>query len=236
MSNIRFKITICVALLLTLCMGAGVFFANNVAYADTNEYTVTFKNGEQVVDTITIAEGGVITEGDLPTSLTHPTLLPELPSNKYYKWYYSTNDINYFGLNLTGDSTKEILTNVNSDVIFRIRIITKASNLHDVTFNLPNGAKVTTKVAHGENADEPIVDLGFCEKVKYDKSLLAIREDTTINVTIDYTYKYIFIFGCLGILIVSLVVIVVIVFRVLRVPDDEDEEFSEELTENSIKE
>jgi hypothetical protein len=196
---------------------------------------VTFKNGENVIKTIDIIENGIITEGDLPTTATHPELMPELPSNKYYKWYYSTNDINYFALTLTGDRDSEILTDINSNVIFRLRVITKTSNYHDVTFILPTGAKVTTKVAHGEDAENPIVDLGFCERAKYDKSLLAIREDTTINITIDYTYKYIFIGGCLTILIVSLVVIVVIVFKVLRVPDDEDEEFNEELTQNSIK-
>lgn len=219
-----------------LCMGVGAFFApTQLAHADTPTHTVTFKKGSEVIATLTVEEGESITEADIPSTLTHPAQLPELAKNKYYKWFYSTNDVNYFAVNITNDLTKEVITDIKSDIIFRVNVITKTSDFHEVTFILPNGAKVTSKVADGEDVEEPIVDLGFCERADYDKSLLSIREDTVITVTIDYTYKYIFVGGCLAVLIVSLVVIVVIIFRVLRVPDDEDEEFNEELTENTLK-
>ena len=228
------KLSIILVLLLTLAMGVGAFFVPDKFVLADATYSVTFKYGEQVIHTITKNTGESVTEGEIPSTLSHPDKLPALEDNYYYKWFFSANGQTYFAVSVTNDPNNEIVKNISGDVIFRVNVIKKVDKYHDVTFILPNGSKVTTSVEHGEDAEEPIVELGFLERIKYDKSPQLITEDTEITVTIDDTYKKIFIAGCLIVLVASLVVIVVIVFRVLRVPEDDEEEFQEEITENTL--
>ena len=98
-----------------------------------------------------------------------------------------------------------VRTDLNSWRITRIPIITKT-------------------VVNGGTVDEPIVDLGFCQRVKYDKSLANVTDDMIINVTIDNTYKYVFMGGCLAALVGSIVVIVIIIFKTLNIEDDDEDD------------
>jgi len=115
-----------------------------------------------------------------------------------------------------------VLENITSDIVFWA-IKQDISKKHEVTFIMPDSTVVTKFVSDGETVDEPIYDLGFCERIKYDKSLENIREDMTINVTIDNTFKYVFMAGCFALLVTSLVVIVVIVFKSFKDTDEDDE-------------
>lgn len=214
-----FKLIIMI-FLLTLVTSVGGFFVTpkTEAKADTN-YTITFKNGDEVVKTLVKASGSDIVEGDLPTNQ-----LPSL-TKEYYKWFYSTNNgQTLFRVTEKGDEDNIIFQNVNSDIIFWVKTFPLPSSYCKVTFVLPDTTRVTKTVEKGGTVDEPTVDLGFCERVKYDKSLENINEDMTINVSIDNTYKYIFMVGCLTALITSLIVIVVVVFKALKVEDDDDED------------
>jgi len=91
---------------------------------------------------------------------------------------------------------------------------------------MPDETIVTKTVVDGGTVDAPIPELGFCQRVKYDKPLANVTGDMTVNVKIDNTLKYIFISVSFALLITSLVVIVVIVFRVLRIPDDEEDDLA----------
>lgn len=220
-------------LTLTLC-ASGLVVPKYSAKADS-EYTVTFKNGDGVIKQMTVSEGGCVKESDLPTHTTHASTMPTVGDNEYYKWFYSANGgQTLFRITITNNADNEVIKNIKSDVIVWIKVFADTSDYHEVTFLMPDSTKVTKRVPDGGTVDEPLMELGFCERAKYDKSLENITSDTVITVTIDNTYKYIFVVGCLTALVTSLVVIVVIVFRMLRVPDDDDDdELTDELAETN---
>lgn len=221
LKNTLFK-SLILCIMLTLMSSVGGFFAQDaVAHADAS-YTVTFKNGEEVIKTMSIESGGSILEGDLPNPANGDF---EVPENEYYRWFYSLNNGQTFiRISPSGDATTQVIKNINCDVILWVKFFPNMSDYHKVTFLLPDSTKVIKTVENGGTVDEPLYDLGFCERLKFDKSLTNIKEDMTITVTIDNTYKYIFLAGCLAMLIGSLVVIVVIIFKSLRIEDDEDED------------
>lgn len=211
--------------MLTLLFGVSGIFApkSQVANAETT-YTITFKKGDEVIKTMTVGADGFITEGDLPTTATHPDYLPEL-TNEYYRWFYSANNgQTLIRVASTGDPTAHAIENINSDIILWIKQFPNPNSYHKVTFILPDSTKVTKTVVNGGTVDEPIVDLGFCQRVKYDKSLANVTDDMIINVTIDNTYKYVFMGGCLAALVGSIVVIVIIIFKTLNIEDDDEDD------------
>lgn len=209
-------------IMLTLVSSVGGFFApQSGAHADTT-HTITFKHGEEVIKTMSVDEGGYILEGDLPSPATGAF---DVPENEYYRWFYSLNNGQTFiRISPSGDASTQVIKNINCDVVLWVKFFPNMSDYHKVTFLLPDSTKVIKTVENGGTVDEPLYDLGFCERLKFDKALTNIKEDMTITVTIDNTYKYIFLAGCLSMLIASLVVIVVIIFKSLRVEDDEDED------------
>ena len=215
-------------IMLTLLMGVGGFFASDYKKVDADAtYTVTFMYGDETIKTMTVEAGGSILEGDLPNPTNGGFTVPE---NEYYRWFYSLNNGQTFiRIAPTGDATTEAIQNINCDVILWVKFFPSTSNYHKVTFILPDSTKVIKTVENGGTVDEPIYDLGFCEKLKFDKSLTNIQEDMTINVSIDNTYKYIFVAGCLAMLVGSLVVIVVIIFKSLSIEEDDDEDDEEEI-------
>lgn len=220
-------IILCVMLTLLFSVCSLFVCDFGVVKADNPSYSVTFKKGDTILKSMSVEEGGYITEGDLPNQQTHPNELPPL-KNEYYRWFYSLNNGQTFiRITESGDSAAQVIKNINCDVILWVREFPNTSSYHKVTFVLPDATKVTKTVEDGGTVDEPIVDLGFCERAKYDKSLANIQEDMTINVSIDSTYKYIFVAGCLTALITSIVVIVVIIFKTLKVPDDDDDDEDE---------
>lgn len=231
------KTTKCRALILcimlTLLMSVGGFFASDYekVSADTT-YTITFKYNDTTIKEMTVEAGGYILERDLPR--------PEdggfvVPNNEYYRWFYSLNNGQTFiRIAPTGDGSSHAIENINCDVVLWVKFFPSTSNYHKVTFILPDSTKVIKTVENGGTVDEPIYDLGFCEKLKFDKELTNIKEDMTINVSIDNTYKYIFVGGCLAMLVGSLVVIVVIIFKSLSIEDDDDDEEEDEEVQPSI--
>ena len=216
--------TLILCIMLTLLTGVGGFFASDfkVANADAT-YTITFKQGDNVLKTMTVDAGGYILEGDLPDGTDFT-----VPENEYYRWFYSLNNGQTFiRISPSGDETTQVIKDINCDVVLWVKFFPNTSNYHKVTFVLPDATRVIKTVENGGTVDEPIFDLGFCEKLKYDKSLSNIQEDMLINVSIDSTYKYIFLAGCLAMLVGSLVVIVVIIFKSLKVEDDDEDEDDE---------
>lgn len=223
---------IALVLMLTLTLCASVLVVPKYSAKADVEHTVTFMNGDVMIKEMTVSDGESVKESDLPTHTTHASTMPTVGDNEYYKWFYSADGgQRLYRITITNDLDNEVIKNIKSDIIVWIKVFADTSGYHEVTFLMPDSTKVTKKVPDGGTVDEPLLELGFCERAKYDKSLENITSDTVITVTIDNTYKYIFVVGCLTALVTSLVVIVVIVFRMLRVPDDDDDELDDELTE-----
>jgi len=221
----KFSLIACFVALLTLILGVGVFAEpNETVLAETPTYTVTFKKGgigdtpAELIKTITVEEGESLKESDLPTDM-----LPALTNAKYI-WFYSPNGgEKLYKAAITGEGSHVLIQNVSSNIVFWA-VVQDTSERHKVTFIMPDSTVITKTVADGGTVDGPIPDLGFCERVKYDKSLENIHDDMTVNVSIDNTLKFVFMAGCGALLITSIVVIVVIIFKTLRLPDDDDED------------
>ncbi len=208
--------------MLTLVTGVGGFFVPQAEAKADATYSVIFKKGDEVIKTMTVDAGCSILESDLPNPANGDF---EVPENEYYRWFYSLNNGQTFiRITPSGEGTTEVIKNINCDVMLWVKFFPNMSDYHKVTFLLPDSTKVIKTVQNGGTVDEPLYDLGFCERLRFDKSLSNIQEDMTINVTIDNTYKYIFLAGCLAMLIGSLVVIVVIIFKSLRIEDDDEDE------------
>lgn len=232
----KFSLIICFVALLTLILGVGVFNdPQSTAFADTQTYTVTFKKGglgntpAENIGSITVNEGESILESDLPTN--------ELPAlvNAKYIWFYSPNGGGTLHkASITGDESHVVIENVSSNIVFWA-VVQDTSERHKVTFIMPDSTIVTKTVADGGTVDGPVPELGFCQRVKYDKSLENIHDDMTVTVTIDNTLKYVFMAGCIALLVASIVVIVVIIFKTLNLPDDDEEDGLVVAKEASIK-
>jgi len=219
-----FKFFSIFAVVLALVFSVGVFAAPGEAYADNNTYTITFKcsgadnSNAAVIKSVVVDEGDSLLLSDMPKEGDEG--LPRIENNKYI-WFYVV-DGKLIRATIPAEETGVVLENITSDIVFWA-IKQDISKKHEVTFIMPDSTVVTKFVSDGETVDEPIYDLGFCERIKYDKSLENIREDMTINVTIDNTFKYVFMAGCFALLVTSLVVIVVIVFKSFKDTDEDDE-------------
>ena len=238
---ISFKLFSIFSVMLALVMSVGVFATPEYTYADTNTYTITFKcsGGDnanaEIIKTVTVNEGESLLLSDLPKE-GEPGL-PKIENNRYI-WFYVV-DGKLIRATIPAEENGAVIENVTSNIMFWA-IKYDTSQKHTVTFIMPDSTVVTKTVSDGETVDEPMYDLGFCERVKYDKSLENIKEDMTINVTIDNTLKYIFMAGCFALLVTSLAVIVIVVFKSLDSDDDEEDEEREPLdgdsAENKIEE
>lgn len=219
------KIFSILAVMLTLVLSVGVFSTPSKTYADTNKYTITFKcSGEnnssaETIKTITIDAGDNILLSDLPKE--GDPGLPKIENNKYI-WFYVVGG-KLIKATIPEQQSGIVIKDVSSDIVFWA-IKQDTSKKHTITFIMPDSTIVTKTVSDGGTVDEPMFELGFCERVKYDKSLENVKEDMTINVSIDNTLKYIFMAGCCALLVTSLTVIVLVVFKTLKEPEDDWED------------
>lgn len=224
-----FKLLSIFVVMLALTVSASVFAAPQKTYAENTTYTITFKcsgndnENAAVIKTVVVNEGESLLLSDLPKE--GDAGLPVIENNRYI-WFYVV-DGGLIKATIPAEETGAVLENITSDIVFWA-IKQDTSQKHSVTFIMPDSTTVTKMVSHGDTVDEPMYELGFCERVRYDKSLENITEDMTITVTIDNTLKYVFMAGCCALLVTSLVVIVLIVFRSLK--DPEDDEWEDELT------
>lgn len=225
----KLNLITCFVAILTLLLGVGFFLApEKTALAENTTYTVVFKKGgsgdssAEVIEaaTLTLNEGEAVLERDINFATEH---LPQVENGRYI-WFYSIdNGKTLVKATITGDGNREVVKNVKNNIMFWA-YFQDTSDRHKVTFIMPDQTVITKTVADGDTVDAPIPELGFCERVKYDKSLDNIKEDMTVTVTIDNTLKFVFMAGCGALLVTSIVVIVVIIFRALKLPDDDDED------------
>lgn len=205
----------------------------NTVSADDGKHTITFKYNNQVIATKEVNHGDNLTKADFPLSQ-----LPTISENEMYVWFCVKNDTISSAIKydlFDGDENTVIYENVDSDLIFYPTAFKDPSKAHTVVFKLPDGTETSMEVLNGDDCPEPDVPLGFCERVSYSKSLKNIREDMTIEVTIDKTMKYVFLIGCATALLTSIVVIVVVILKVVNAPEDDDEDDIENIEQSSTK-
>ena len=219
----KLKLITAFVMLLTLILGVSVFAEpEKFAVAESPTYTVTFKrSGEnnsnaEIIKSITVNSGDSLLLKDIPKEGDEG--LPIIENNKYI-WFYVV-DGKLIKATIPNDPNSAVIQNINSDIVFWA-IKQDTSKKHTITFIMPDSTIVTKTVSDGETVDEPMVELGFCERAKYDKSLKNIKESMTINVSIDNTLKYVFMAGCGALLVASLTVIVLVIFKTLKMPDDD---------------
>lgn len=219
---------------LVFAIGTIAFFPSTKesVSADETTYTITFAYDNQVLTTKEVNHGDNLTKADFPLSQ-----LPVISENEMFVWFCVKGDeqtsINYDLFN--GDDDTIIVENINSNLTLYPLIFRDPSKAHEVTFKLPDGNSITIKVLDGDDCQEPDVPLGFCERVSYSKSLKNIREDMTVEVTIDKTMKYVFLIGCATALLTSIVVIVVVILKVVNAPEGDDEDDIEDIEQPSTK-
>lgn len=219
-----------------IAITAVVFFPSpnaEVRAEDPTTYTVTFVYSNQTLKTMTVPAGGNLKESDLPSSQ-----LPQLGENDMFVWFYTNGStletIKYSLIDGNQSTDNVLISNINSNLTLYPEVYKDPSKQHKVTFKFPDGTQTTMTVYHGEDCEDPDYPLGFCERVVYSASLKNIKEDMTIEVTIDQTMKYIFLIGCATALLASIVVIVIVILKVVNAPendDDEDETIEEKDTE-----
>lgn len=212
------------ALAIVLCMSVFCLIDSNI-YADATTHTITFKlsgeNNEEakVIKTITLNNGDNLILSDLPKAGDEG--LPKI-DNISYIWFYVV-DGRLTKATIPSTESGVVIENVAEDITFWA-IKQDNSEKHTVTFIMPDSTVVTKTVGDGLDVDEPIFDLGFCQRLKFDKSLENIKEDTIITVTIDNTLKYVFMVICGVLIFASLVVVVYIAFKMLKTPEDDEPE------------
>lgn len=214
-----------------LMIAVAFFYAPlNKVYADPVSYTITYSKQGVTVLTSTIEQGSNLTEADIPVEI-----LPEIGENEMIYFMYTIGtDGTLLSAKRTGNDSNVIISNIQGDVFIYAQVFKDPSKQHKVIFNFPDGSQTTMTVYNGEDCPEPDYKLGFCERAKYSASLKNIREDMTIDVTVDKTLKYVFMIGCGTVLLAGIVVIVVIILKLVNTPedDDDDSDVAEPLEEN----
>jgi len=224
MTHSKHKFRFLIATLLVAII-AVVFLpaANHSVFADPDPvtHTVTFSYNGTTLKTMTVEDGGSLKKSDFPMSE-----LPEIGENDMYVWMYTSGttliSISYSAFNSEED--RVVVSNITQDINLYPSVFKNPDKTHKVTFRLPDDTEVVLTVYNGEDCPEPDIPLGFCERASYSSSLKNIREDMTIDVTIDRTMKYIFLIGCGTALLASIVVIVVVILKVVNAPEDDDDE------------
>ena len=233
MTQVKHKLRFLIASLL-LAIIAVVFLpatSHNV-FADTEpvKHTVTFTYNGQTLRTRQVEDGGNIKKSDFPLSE-----LPEIGENDMWVWMYTSGEnlisISYSAFN--GEDDRVLVSNITQDINLYPTVFKNPDKTHKVIFRLPDKTEVILTVYNGEDCPEPDIPLGFCERASYSSSLKNIREDMTIDVTIDRTMKYIFLIGCGTALLASIVVIVVVILKVVNAPEDDDDENEEEIVNST---
>lgn len=229
MSQKKFK-PLYLIITVLIAITAVVFFPSpntEVRALDPTTYTATFVYGDQILDTRIVTAGGNLKESDLPIA----SKLPQLGENDMFLWRYSyeitpetLTTINYSLTDGDPSTDNVLISNINSNVTLYLIIQKDPTKQHKVTFKFPDGTQTTMTVYHGEDCEDPDYPLGFCEKVVYSASLKNVKEDMTIEVTVDQTMKYIFLIGCATALLASIVVIVIVILKVVNAPENDDDE------------
>ena len=205
----------------------------NKVYADPTTYTITYSKQGVTILTTSIEQGSNLTEADIPLEM-----LPEIGENEMiYFMYTMGEDGTLLSAKRTGNDSNVIISNIQGNVFIYAQVFKDPSKQHKVTFNFPDGSQTTMTVYNGEDCPAPDYKLGFCERAKYSASLKNIREDMTIDVTVDKSLKYVFMIGCGTVLLAGIVVIVVIILKLVNTPeDDDDSDITEPLDENNSNE
>lgn len=214
-----------------MLMITAVFFVvpNSTVFADETKHKITFAKQGATVLQVDIEHGSALAESDIPSSM-----LPEIGENELVYFMYTIGSSGtLLSKKYTGNPATIIIENVTDDIYIYAQTFKDPAKQHKVVFNLPDGSQTTLTVYNGEDCPAPDYKLGFCERAKYSASLKNVREDMTVDVTVDKTLKYVFVIGCGTILLAGIVVIVVIILKLVNTPEDDDDENLNQESESS---
>ena len=157
------------AAVMILVLTAALFVACN---DETKTYTVTFKNGETVVKTVSVQDGATIADADVPADLE------------------DTDDAVFEGW-FNGDAAFDKTAAITSDVTYTA----KWTSIFTVTFKDGDQVVKTAKVKSGEkiaSADVP-ADLENTDDAEFEgwfNGDAAFDADATITANVTYTSKW----------------------------------------------
>lgn len=156
------------AAVMILVLTAALF----VACDKTKTYTVTFKNGETVVKTVSVQDGATIADADVPADL-------EDTDNAVFEGWFN------------GDAAFDKTAAITSDVTYTA----KWTSIFTVTFKDGDKVVKTAKVKSGEkiaSADVP-ADLEDTDDAEFEgwfNGDAAFDADATITANVTYTSKW----------------------------------------------